>query len=207
MNVGTLADVTGPTLEPKLRQAFETVEFRMAAACWFKHRGKKHPACPKGLFNVSGYHMLRPNGSVEVDFIVTGYGVIRDELIRDVVKRVEAVQGRPDPYQLDMLAQRKVEEEMDDQTQPADELDLKQCDSWFQYHPPVGNQAARHEEVKRSAGQFARHIIALAPPGPDRTAALRKVREAMMTASAAIACGEVGTDGVRPFTIAPNEGP
>lgn len=202
--VGTLVEVTARLVEPKLERAFATVEFRMASACWFKHRGKKHPTCPKGLFDVRGYCVDRADGSVEVDLVVRTYGVIRDELIQDVVKRVEAFQFERDHCLLDSLAdeaQRKVEE-MTDKTQydrDLDDRDLMQCEAWFQYHPPIGNQGERHAEVKKAAGVFARRIIELAPMSADRTAAIRKVREAMMTASAAIACSEVGTTGVRDY--------
>jgi hypothetical protein len=37
---------------------------------------------------------------------------------------------------------------------------------------------------------FAETIIRNTPPGSDQSAAIRKVREAVMTANAAIACGE-----------------
>jgi hypothetical protein len=43
--------------------------------------------------------------------------------------------------------------------------------------------------IRRGALMFARTVVLLCPPSADRTAALRKVREAVMTANAAIACG------------------
>ena len=88
--------------------------------------------------------------------------------------------------------------------------------NWFRYHSPIQTppieitqdvrdafamtgllidhngqlSPERAYEALREAGrQFALVIIALTPPSPDQSAAIRKVREAVMTANAAIACG------------------
>ncbi|HPS78984.1 MAG TPA: hypothetical protein PLS53_12575 [Thermoanaerobaculaceae bacterium] len=65
-------------------------------------------------------------------------------------------------------------------------------DNLFTYHPPTPEQAERYHKLRRSAKAFAELIVECTPPGPDQSAAIRKVREAVMTANAAIACGEVG---------------
>lgn len=62
--------------------------------------------------------------------------------------------------------------------------------NWFIYHPPRLDTEIRAYEMIRDAGlDMARTIIANTPPSADQTAAIRKVREAVMTANAAIACG------------------
>jgi hypothetical protein len=59
----------------------------------------------------------------------------------------------------------------------------------FTYHKPTPEQEMSYLAI-RSAGQaLARTIDKHVPPGPDRTAAVRKIREAVMTANAAIATG------------------
>lgn len=63
--------------------------------------------------------------------------------------------------------------------------DLK---NWFQYHPPVGNQTETYEAIRVAGHAFASVILAQTPAGPDQTDAIRKIREAVMTANAAVAC-------------------
>jgi hypothetical protein len=60
-------------------------------------------------------------------------------------------------------------------------------DEVFRYHPPSGNQAARYHVLREAARAFASDVIRWCPAGPDRTAALRLIREALMTANASIA--------------------
>ena len=66
--------------------------------------------------------------------------------------------------------------------------------NWFRYHPPSehpdGPEAvsARYERLRAAGGELAKVIVELTPPSADQTAAVRKVREAIMTANAAIAC-------------------
>ena len=69
---------------------------------------------------------------------------------------------------------------------PIGKADLE---NWFMYHSPSPDQSVAYEKLRSSAKDFANAIIELTPPSADQTAALRKVREAVMTANAAIACG------------------
>lgn len=57
----------------------------------------------------------------------------------------------------------------------------------FTYHAPEGDQPERYQLIRQSAKQFAYTIHVLCEPGPDRTAAIRHIREAVMTANASIA--------------------
>ena len=59
----------------------------------------------------------------------------------------------------------------------------------FRYHPPTPNQEHAYHLVRDAARAFAFIIVTNVPNCPDRTAAIRKVREAVMTANAAIALG------------------
>jgi len=66
---------------------------------------------------------------------------------------------------------------------------VEDLDNWFTYHPPTGEtQIAAYTALRTEARRFAGVIYTLCPDGPDRTAAIRKVREAVMTANAGIAC-------------------
>jgi hypothetical protein len=63
--------------------------------------------------------------------------------------------------------------------------------NWFSYHPPRDDQqTAAYEELRALGYQMATAIVDLTPPGPDQSAAIRKLRECIMTANAAIACGD-----------------
>lgn len=60
--------------------------------------------------------------------------------------------------------------------------------NWFTYHPPTPEDVDRYKVVRDSALAFARVVNESCPNGPDKTAAIRKIREAVMTANASIAC-------------------
>lgn len=68
-------------------------------------------------------------------------------------------------------------------------IDSTTLDNWFMHHPPTEEQVALYQGLRRAARNFAEAIAANTPPSADQTAALRKVREALMTANASIACG------------------
>jgi hypothetical protein len=70
-------------------------------------------------------------------------------------------------------------------------MTLDDVDNFFTYHPPIGDQAERYSKLRKAGHALAWAIYDYCPDGADRTAAIRKVREAVMTANAAIACGEV----------------
>lgn len=62
-------------------------------------------------------------------------------------------------------------------------------DNWFTHHPPTEHQIEFYLKIRNAGRDMALAIVATTPPSADQTAALRKVREAVMTANAAIACG------------------
>ncbi len=63
-------------------------------------------------------------------------------------------------------------------------------DNIFKYHPPKGDQPERYEKIRAAAKEFAEVINACCPDSADKTAAIRKLREAVMTANASIALNE-----------------
>lgn len=65
----------------------------------------------------------------------------------------------------------------------------EQLDNWFTYHPPTEQQVREYAAIRNQAKQLATVIMLACPPSADRTAALRKLREVVMTANASIACG------------------
>ena len=68
-------------------------------------------------------------------------------------------------------------------------METSQLENWFMHHPPTPEQSYAFDRLRSAALHFAMQINALVPDSADKTAAIRKVREATMTAIAAIACG------------------
>lgn len=63
----------------------------------------------------------------------------------------------------------------------------EKLDDIFRYHAPEGDQPRRYEEIRTAAKELARVICRNTPVCADQTAAIRLLREAVMTANAAIA--------------------
>lgn len=63
--------------------------------------------------------------------------------------------------------------------------------NWFTYHAPTAENQVAYLEIRDAALTFARVLVRRTPACADQTAALRKLRECVMTANAAIAC-EIG---------------
>lgn len=55
------------------------------------------------------------------------------------------------------------------------------------YHPPTGDQAERHRQLSHVTADFLLQIVRLCPPGPERSTAISRAREAKFWASAAVA--------------------
>jgi len=62
-------------------------------------------------------------------------------------------------------------------------------DNYCKYHPPTPGVQAQYNLVRAAGRNMMIVIRDNTPQSGDQTAAMRKVREAMMTAIAAIACG------------------
>jgi hypothetical protein len=62
-------------------------------------------------------------------------------------------------------------------------------ENWFTYHSPSADQIPKYGAIRDAARAFALVLAENTPPSADQTAALRLLRESVMTANAAIACG------------------
>ncbi len=72
---------------------------------------------------------------------------------------------------------------------PVAEEPKDQIDNLFTYHAPTEEQVGDYQEIRRTAMQLARVIEMRCPQSPDRTVAIRKLRECVMIANASIATG------------------
>lgn len=59
----------------------------------------------------------------------------------------------------------------------------------FEYHPWNDDQKVRGGLVRKALADAVKVIVANVPPGPDRTVAIRKLREARMDANSALTHG------------------
>lgn len=63
-------------------------------------------------------------------------------------------------------------------------------DDMFQYHPLISSeQIAASAKVRHALAEAVKVIITYVPPGPDRTVAIRKIREARMDCNSSITHG------------------
>lgn len=67
-------------------------------------------------------------------------------------------------------------------------MERADLDNWFSYHAPKPGQPEKYEAIRSAGYYLAQVILNNAPAGADQSAAIRQVREAVMTANAAIAC-------------------
>lgn len=67
-------------------------------------------------------------------------------------------------------------------------MDMKdKIEELFTYHKPEGEQSAHYEAIRAKAKEFALVLVEHTPTCADQSAALRKLRECVMTANASIA--------------------
>jgi len=59
---------------------------------------------------------------------------------------------------------------------------------WFTYHQPKHGDIPKYEAIREAGRVFATAIVQNTPPCADQTVAVRRVREAIMIANAAISC-------------------
>jgi hypothetical protein len=73
---------------------------------------------------------------------------------------------------------------------PVTDEEQAKLDNDFTYHPPAGaDQLASYGAVREAGKALAKTILEHTIPCADQSAAIRKVREAVMTTNAAIATG------------------
>lgn len=63
-----------------------------------------------------------------------------------------------------------------------------QLQNWFTYHSPTPEQLPKYQAIREAGLALATAIRDNSPASADQTAAIRKVRDAVMTANASIAC-------------------
>ena len=63
----------------------------------------------------------------------------------------------------------------------------EQLPAFFTYHSPTGDQPKKYAMIREKALELATIIVQETPRSADQTAAIRLLREAVMTANAAIA--------------------
>lgn len=73
-------------------------------------------------------------------------------------------------------------------------ITAKDLTHWFAYHDPNVGQLIRYQAIRKAALSLATVILENTDSCADQTAAIRKVREAVMIANAAIACENVSSD-------------
>jgi hypothetical protein len=69
-------------------------------------------------------------------------------------------------------------------------------DNWFTYHSPEGTvknhpnvtKQEAYLQIREGGKYFAQIIVDCTPPSADQTAAIRLIRQAVMTANQSIAC-------------------
>jgi hypothetical protein len=67
-------------------------------------------------------------------------------------------------------------------------MDKETLDNWFMYHAPDGYEIPKYQAIRDAGRAFVEVLIENTPQSADQTAAIRKIREAVMTANASIAC-------------------
>jgi hypothetical protein len=67
------------------------------------------------------------------------------------------------------------------------EQETQRVETLFTHHAPTGDQPQQYESIRSAAKEFALVLLRNTPPSADQTAALRKLRECVMTANASIA--------------------
>jgi hypothetical protein len=66
-------------------------------------------------------------------------------------------------------------------------VNVNNLDDGFSYHAPKGTQPDQYAKIREGAKAFAAIVLEHTPPCADQSAAIRHIREAVMTANASIA--------------------
>lgn len=68
-------------------------------------------------------------------------------------------------------------------------MTTEQIENWFTYHAPTPEQQDAYLMIREQARRFAHCLDQYCPESADKSAAMRQLRECVMTANASIACG------------------
>lgn len=72
-------------------------------------------------------------------------------------------------------------------THPSNRVNMTSLGEMFLFHPPTEAQRESYLSIRAAALLFASAVYKHCPPCADTSAAIRKIREAVMTANAAVA--------------------
>lgn len=70
---------------------------------------------------------------------------------------------------------------------PSNRTGLDDLERVFTFQPATAQQREAYIEIREAARSFAETVLRCCPPCADTTTAVRKIREAVMTANAAVA--------------------
>lgn len=62
-------------------------------------------------------------------------------------------------------------------------------DNIFTYHAPTPEEVEQYQKIRDAAKEFAQVVVDNSPASADQSVAIRKIRESVMIANAAIALG------------------
>jgi hypothetical protein len=102
----------------------------------------------------------------------------------------------PEPVMLEHHGQKAIETKAMSGETPAlnrtgvESMSDKDLDDWISYPVPQAGQSEKCETIRAAGKSFVQVVCDCTPPGADQTAAVRKIREAVYAANAAIALGE-----------------
>jgi hypothetical protein len=102
----------------------------------------------------------------------------------------------PESATLEYLGQSAIETTAKTSETPAlnltgvESMSEKDLDNWVSYYAPHAGRAEKFEAIRAAGTAFAQVVCEYTPPSALQTAAVRKIREAMYTANAAMAGGE-----------------
>jgi len=100
---------------------------------------------------------------------------------------LEKTQGA-EPYDLrEMRLKQKVREGQAGQTNMRAMSQEEILAQLFQYHPPTPETLPKFAAINQAAKNFAEVVLQNCPSGADRSAAIRLIRDARMTANASVA--------------------
>ena len=66
-------------------------------------------------------------------------------------------------------------------------ITVEQLEHWFKYHDSA-EKVPQYTAINNAALEFAKVVVANSPSSADQTSAIRHIRDARMTANAAVAC-------------------
>ena len=64
---------------------------------------------------------------------------------------------------------------------------MRDVENWFTYHKPTEEQIPHYEAIREAAKEFCKILVENTPQSADQSAAVRLLRECVMTANASIA--------------------